>query len=152
MALFSEDDSDEPRDQQLPWTPVPVIGDLNMDHMNRAPINLRALALLHDCGAEMTPKDEIPLIFLEILLLGLNYVKAASVREAGDAYHNYNMALQLTQPDDWTGTVMLRTQHHVEMFSHKKFSTKTQKDLIMDFFGQVGTEGSPMTNVPPCRC
>ena len=137
-----------------PRKEVPVIEDLNMSHMTMAPINPKVIALLHDRGAEMTPKmwlssnvaveNKGGKIHLDSDRKAgsfmLNYVEAASVFEAVDACHNYNMALRQVRPDDWTGTILLRTLHHAKMFSNEKFSAKTQKDLIMDFFGQVGKE------------
>jgi hypothetical protein len=121
------------------------------------PVNPDVIARLHDRGTKMTPKmwlssnaaveNKGGKIHLDSNRTAgtfmLNYVEAASVYEAVDACHNYNIALRQVRPDDWTGAVLLQTLHQVEMFSHEKFSTKTQKDFVMDFFGQVAMGNDP---------
>jgi hypothetical protein len=120
-------------------------------------INPNVIAQLHDRGAEMTPKmwlstnadveesggrirldpDHTTGTYM------LNYLDAASVADAVDACLNFSMALQAVRPEDRTGTALLATLTQVGMFAHEMVSPNAQKDLIMELFGQVGTENDP---------
>ena len=53
---------------------------------------------------------------------------------------SFHMALGMVRPEDGTGAALLGTLNQVDRFADQKFSAKVQKDMIMDFFGQVGME------------
>ena len=136
---------------KMPIKSEPVIEDIKIGHMTKAPINPNVIKKLHNRGTETTGKQ----------WLSSNYgvegkggrIRAESDRTAGafildyngptgvwdavDGIHNYTTALRQVRPDDWTGELMLRTLHDCRMFGHSSFSQKQQKDMIMDFFDQV---------------
>ena len=131
---------------------TPVIEDIQLAHLTKAPINPTVIKKLHDRGAETSGKQ----------WLSTNYsvedkgvrIRATNDRTAGafvldyddpegpweavDSIFNYAMALSRVRPDDWTGILLLRTLHECRMFSHPRFTAKVQRELIMTMFDQVG--------------
>lgn len=130
---------------------TPVIEDLSLSHLTKAPINPNVIAKVHDRGCQTTAKQWLSSNYSVEEKGGriratddktagafvLNYEEPKGVWEAVDAIHNYNMVLGQVRPDDWTGRLLLNTLHNCRMFSHPKFSDKMQRDLVMDMFDQV---------------
>ena len=103
-------------DQDLYWRmrprkSLPVIEDLKMQHLTKAPINPNAIAKLHDRGADMTAKQWLSSNYSVEGKGGkiradndrsagafvLDYSMAKGPWEAMDAIQNYTMALRLVR-------------------------------------------------------
>ena len=143
-------------DQKLYWSKkprkeVPVLEDLDVHHLTKAPINPSVIAKTHDRGALTTGKQWLSSNYsveekggkwkaLDDKGAGaflFNYEEAKGVWEVVDAIHNYMMVLGQVRPDDWSGKLLLGVLHRCRMFAHPKFSDKIQRDLIMELFDQV---------------
>ena len=134
-----------------PRKDLPVLEDLDLQHLTKAPINPHVIAKIHDRGALTTAKQWLSSNYsveekggrIKVVddksagAFMLNYEDAKGVWEAVDAIHNYLMVLGQVRPDDWSGRLLINVLHGCRMFSHPKFSDKVQRDLIMDFFDQV---------------
>lgn len=129
----------------------PVIEDLKMSHLTKTPINPSTIAQLHDRGYATAAKQWLSSNYsvrdndrkiraTEKGTAGAfyyDYAEAASVWDAVDAVHNYTMCLRMVHEDDWSGQLLLKTLHECRMFAHPKFSTREQRQMIMDLFDKV---------------
>ena len=136
---------------KMPRKVTPVIEDVQISHLTKAPINPTVIKKLHDRGAETTGKQWLSTNYSVEDKGGriratndrtagafvLDYEDPRGVWDAIDSIFNYTMVLRMVRPDDWTGVLLLRTLHECRMFSHPKFSAKAQKELIMTMFDQV---------------
>ena len=136
---------------KMPRRATPVIEDVKMGHITKAPINPNVIAKIHDRGADTTGKQWLSSNYAVEGKGGriradndrtagafvLDYIEPNGVWDAVDAVHNYATVLRQVRPDDWSGELLLRTLHDCRMFDHPKFNTKQQKDIIMDMFDQV---------------
>ena len=130
---------------------TPVIEDIQMAHLTKAPINPTVIKKSHDRGAETTGKQWMSSNYSVEDKGGriratndrtagafvLDYEDPRGPWEATDSIFNYAMVLQCVRPNDWTGLLLLKTLHECRMFNHPKFSAKVQRGLIMDLFDQV---------------
>lgn len=135
----------------------PVIMDIRMSHMTKAPVNPSAVAKLHDRGAETNARhwlssnysvkdNDRKIRASDKSTAGSFYYdfsEPGGVWEAVDAVHNYTMALRLVREDDWSGTVLLRVLHECRMFAHPRLTPKIQRELIMGLFNQVSWLETP---------
>ena len=131
---------------------TPVIEDIQIAHLTKAPINPTAIRKIHDRGAETTGKQWMSTNYSVEDKGGriratndrtagafvLDYEDPRGPWEAVDSIFNYTMALRMVRPEDWTGILLLRTLHECRMFNHPRFSAKVQRELIMTMFDQVG--------------
>ena len=136
---------------KMPRKALPIIEDLKMGHLTKAPINPNVISKCHDRGAETTAKQWLSANYSVEGKGGkiradndrsagafvLDYAVARGPYEAIDAIHNYTMVLRQVRPEDWTGELLQRTLHECRMFAHAKFSAVQQRDLIMELFDQV---------------
>ena len=137
--------------ENMPMKYTPVIEDINLSHLTKAPINPNVIAKIHDRGCQTTAKQWLSSNYSVEERGGriratddksagafmLDYEEPRGVWEAIDAIHNYTMVLAQVRPDDWSGRLLLNTLHNCRMFSHPKFSDKVQRELIMGLFDQV---------------
>ena len=143
-------------DQDLFWSKVPkkvspVIEDIKIGHLTKAPINPNVIAKIHDRGTETTGKQWLSSNYgvegkggkiraendRTAGAFVLDYAEPSGVWEAIDAIHNYQIALRSVRPEDWTADLLLKTIHDCRNFAVPSFSGKQQKDIIMDLFNQV---------------
>jgi hypothetical protein len=136
---------------KMPRRSLPVIEDIKMEHLTKAPVNPNVIAKCHDRGAETTAKQWLSSNYSVEGKGGkiradndrsagafvLDYAVAKGPYEAVDAIHNYTMVLRQVRPEDWTGVLLQRTLHECRMFAHPRFSAVQQRDLIMEYFDQV---------------
>ena len=144
------------RDWELYWSKIPmkalpVVEDVDLDRLTKAPINPNVLRKLHDRGQDLTAKQWLSSNYVVEGKGGriraendrtagafvLDYLEPSGVWEAVDAVHNYTAALRCIRPEDHTGELMLRTLHDCRMFNGPSFSPVEQKKMIMNFFDQV---------------
>lgn len=137
--------------KKMPAKAVPVIEDLAMGHVTKAPINPNVIRKLHNRGEETTGKQWLSSNYAVEGKGGriradndrtagafvLDYQEATGVWEAVDAIHNFTVALRFVRPEDHTGELMLRTMHDCRMFRAPSFSAQDQRRMIMDYFNQV---------------
>ena len=107
----------------MPRKVDPVIEDLKMSHLTKAPINPNVIVKLHNRGAETTAKQWLSTNYSVEDRGGkiratsnhtagafiLDYQEPKGVWEAVDAVHNYAMVLRMVRPDDWSGELLLHS-------------------------------------------
>ena len=135
----------------MPRKADPVLEDINIGHLTKAPINPAVIKKIHDRGTKTVGKQWLSTNFsvedkggsiktFDDKSAGaflFNYEEPKGPWDAVDGIFNYAMALRMVRPEDGSGLLLLRTLHECRMFNHPKFSPRAQRELIMAFFDQV---------------